>query len=109
MSQLNQQFRHKSGPTNVLAFPNQAPAGICDELLGDIIICETVVEQEAKTQQKTALHHWAHLTIHGTLHLLGFDHLTDEEAAAMEQLEIELLGNFNIPNPYCLKGESNSQ
>ncbi len=100
MAELNQQFRNKSGATNVLSFPAQIPEGIDVPLLGDIIICAPVVAREAEEQQKQLLHHWAHLTIHGTLHLLGYDHMDLTEAVAMEQLEINAMETLGFPNPY---------
>lgn len=106
MSQLNHQFRGKDGPTNVLSFcaelDEHLSANAEDELifLGDIAICSPVVQQESKAQGKTAEQHWAHLFVHGVLHLLGFDHQSDDEAAEMEQLETTLLASLNYPAPY---------
>lgn len=98
--QLNLQYRNKDKPTNVLSFPFELPEGIELDLLGDLIICTEVVAQEAKQQNKADFDHWAHLVIHGCLHLLGYDHITEEEADEMESLEIELLKGLNINNPY---------
>jgi probable rRNA maturation factor len=97
---LNQQYRHKSGPTNVLSFPYDPEPGIPIRLLGDIIICAPIVEKEAFEQNKTLLAHWAHMVIHGVLHLLGFNHEFDVEATEMESLETELLIQLNFPPPY---------
>lgn len=97
---LNSQYRGKDKPTNVLSFPFEVPDGIELDLLGDLIICADVVEKEAQEQDKPLLHHWAHMVIHGTLHLLGYDHISDDEAEEMEALEIKLLAHLSIPDPY---------
>lgn len=99
-AELNQQYRHKSGSTNVLSFPFESPAEIELNLLGDLIICADVVKRQAKEQQKNELAHWAHMVVHGTLHLLGYDHITDEEAAIMENKEIKILSQLGYPDPY---------
>lgn len=101
-AELNEQYRHKKGATNILSFPIEIPEGIDIELnlLGDLVICAPVLEQEAQQQGKPLAHHWAHIIIHGVLHLLGYDHLDDEEAEEMESKEIALLQQLNIPNPY---------
>jgi len=103
-SELNQQYRQKTGPTNVLSFPFEAPPGYPEttdyRLLGDIVICAPLVQQEAAQQRKTPRAHWAHLVVHGVLHLLGYDHQTTPQAEQMEQREILLLAHFNIANPY---------
>lgn len=98
--QLNQQYRDRPKPTNVLSFPFEAPAGIAIDLLGDLVICAEVVEQEASAQNKPLLHHWAHMTIHGSLHLLGYDHIDDEDARLMEEMEIAILAKLAIDDPY---------
>jgi probable rRNA maturation factor len=95
---LNQQYRHKKGPTNVLAFPFEAP--VPTPFLGDIIICAQIANQETKQQHKPKTAHWAHLTIHGVLHLLGYDHDNAKDAKKMENLEIKLLATLGFPNPY---------
>lgn len=100
MTQLNGQYRNKEQPTNVLAFAYHPAEDQENPLLGDIAICAPVVLAEAAQQSKPLAHHWAHLVIHGTLHLLGFDHIKHEDAEQMEQQEIELLTGLNIPNPY---------
>lgn len=100
--QLNHQYRGKDKSTNVLSFPFDVPEGIEIPLLGDLIICKQVVELEAKDQNKTLFHHWAHMVIHGTLHLLGYDHINEGDAQEMESLEISILAQLNIPNPYLI-------
>jgi probable rRNA maturation factor len=97
---LNNQYRDKSGPTNVLSFPFEAPAGITVPLAGDLIICAPVVEREAREQRKTSMAHWAHMVVHGMLHLQGYDHIEDDEAEVMEALEIRLLAQLGFCNPY---------
>jgi probable rRNA maturation factor len=97
---LNQTYRHKAGATNVLSFPFTIPTGIPSDLLGDIVICAPVVVREALVQQKVLPAHWAHLTIHGVLHLLGYDHQDAALAEAMEQLEIQILAGLGYPDPY---------
>lgn len=99
-AELNQQYRHKQGPTNILSFPFEAPDGMELDLLGDLVICVPIVLQEAMQQRKQVMHHWAHITIHGVLHLLGYDHIEDSDAEQMEALEIEILNKLNIANPY---------
>lgn len=98
--ELNKQWRHRDYATNVLSFPFECPPGVPLNLLGDIVLCAPVVAQEALDQAKILQAHWAHLVIHGVLHLLGYDHLNDDEAEKMETLEIEILQHFNYPNPY---------
>jgi len=97
---LNQRYRHKKGATNILSFPFDAPEIIASALLGDLIICAPLVEQQAQQQQKPLLHHWAHIVIHGVLHLLGYNHENDAEAYVMESKEIDLLKKLSIHNPY---------
>lgn len=97
---LNRDYRGKDKPTNVLSFPFEAPPGIDLPLLGDLVICHAVVAQEAQQQHKPLIQHYAHMVIHGTLHLLGYDHIEDDEAEEMEQLERTLLDEFDIPDPY---------
>jgi len=100
MSELNKTYRNKDGATNVLSFPAELPAELELPLLGDLVICAPVVEDEAKQQGKTLQAHWAHIIIHGTLHLLGYDHVDDTDAEIMENLEIKLLASLEFPNPY---------
>lgn len=100
--ELNHTWRHKDYATNVLSFPAEVPDGILDiPLLGDLVICVPVVEREAREQGKSLDAHWAHLVIHGCLHLLGYDHLEDEEAEEMEALERQLLAELGHPDPYA--------
>lgn len=98
---LNKTYRGKDKPTNVLSFPSDIPDFVESSHLGDLAICASIVEQEAQAQNKHVIDHWAHLTIHGCLHLLGYDHIEDTEADKMEALEIELLAELGIGNPYC--------
>ncbi len=108
IQQLNRDYRGKDKPTNVLSFPFEpydvlvAYAGdVADlNLLGDIVIAPAVIEAEAQAQQKPLIHHYAHMTIHGVLHLLGYDHIQDDEAEEMEALEIRILSGLGIENPY---------
>ena len=99
-AELNEQYRAKKGPTNVLSFPDVPIPGIEAHYLGDLAICAELVIEEAKAQKITPEDHWAHLVIHGTLHLLGHDHIEEKDAELMEALEIEILGEFGIKNPY---------
>lgn len=99
--ELNSTWRGKDYPTNVLSFPADIPDGLLDiPLLGDLVICVPVVQQEAADQGKELTAHWAHLVIHGCLHLLGYDHIDDEEAEEMEDLERQLLAEIGHPDPY---------
>ena len=97
---LNEQYRGKDRSTNVLSFPADLPREIDLPLLGDVVICAPLVAEEARQQGKDVLHHWAHLTIHGILHLLGHDHQEAEEAREMEALETRLLAGLGIPSPW---------
>lgn len=100
--ELNRTWRHKDYATNVLSFPAEVPEGLLDiPLLGDLVICVPVVEREAVEQGKALEAHWAHLVIHGCLHLLGYDHIEDDEAEEMEGLERELLAELGHPDPYA--------
>lgn len=99
--QLNSTWRAKDYPTNVLSFPADIPDGLLDiPLLGDLVICVPIVEKEAAEQNKNLTAHWAHLVIHGCLHLLGYDHINDIEAEEMENLERQLLAEIGYPDPY---------
>lgn len=97
---LNHSYRGKDKPTNVLSFPFEAPPGVELPLLGDLVICAEVVENEAAEQHKTLEAHWAHMVVHGCLHLLGYDHIEDAEAEEMEALETELLQGLGFADPY---------
>lgn len=103
--QLNTTYRKKDKPTNILSFPYEDEHTHEEDeesrqLLGDLAICASIVEKEAAEQNKLLEAHWAHMTIHGILHLLGFDHTNNEEAEIMESLEIETLNQLGFPNPY---------
>nr|WP_211244989.1 rRNA maturation RNase YbeY [Thalassotalea mangrovi] len=98
--QLNREYRGKDKPTNVLSFPFEVPEGVDINLLGDLVVCAEVVRQEALTQNKALMDHWAHMIIHGCLHLLGYDHIREDDAEEMEALEVKLLASLNIANPY---------
>lgn len=98
---LNRRYRGKDTATNVLSFPADLPPEIGLPLLGDIVICAPLVDAEAAAQQKPVDAHWAHLTIHGVLHLLGYDHQAPDQTAEMEALEISLLASVGIADPYA--------
>ncbi len=98
--QLNKQFRHKGGATNILSFPADLPEELGLPWLGDLVVCAPVVAKEAVEQQKKPEDHWAHIIVHGVLHLLGYDHLNDNDADIMETKEIGILQQLNISNPY---------
>lgn len=100
MVSLNEQYRHKEGSTNVLSFPYEPIPGILSRSLGDIVICAPVIERESEQNDKPLLSHWAHMVIHGTLHLLGYDHQTDEETKDMQGLETEILLKLGFQPPY---------
>ncbi|HET7932299.1 MAG TPA: rRNA maturation RNase YbeY [Rhodanobacteraceae bacterium] len=97
---LNRQYRGKDYATNVLSFPVELPRGIVSPLLGDLVIAAPVVAREAREQGKTPRDHYAHLTVHGTLHLLGYDHQNDADAERMEALETRILASLGIADPY---------
>ncbi len=103
--QLNHQYRGKNKPTNVLSFPFEAPPGIELNLLGDLVICAPIVEREALDQSKSEISHWAHMVVHGTLHLMGYDHIEDDEAEVMESLEVSILASLGYPDPYIVEIE----
>lgn len=98
--QLNHDYRGKDKPTNVLSFPFEVPPGVEINLLGDLVICKQVVEDEAAEQQKPLTAHWAHMVVHGSLHLLGYDHIQDDEAEEMESLETEIMQGLGFDDPY---------
>ncbi|MFZ7174428.1 rRNA maturation RNase YbeY [[Pasteurella] aerogenes] len=98
--QLNLTYRGKDKPTNVLSFPFECPDELELTLLGDLVICRQVVEQEAREQDKPLMAHWAHMVVHGCLHLLGYDHIEDAEAEEMESLETEIMLGLGFEDPY---------
>ncbi|HHX82826.1 MAG TPA: rRNA maturation RNase YbeY [Pseudomonadaceae bacterium] len=98
-AELNERYRNKQGSTNILSFP-VPPALIAAGTLGDLAICAQVVDREAREQGKSAPAHWAHLVIHGVLHLQGYDHESAPDAARMEALEVSILDKLDIANPY---------
>jgi probable rRNA maturation factor len=100
-AELNDTYRHKSGPTNVLSFPAELPPGVPVAALGDLVICAPVVAREAAVQGKAPAAHWAHMVVHGCLHLLGYDHEDDGQAAEMEPLETAILADLGYPDPYA--------
>lgn len=104
-AELNSRYRGKQGPTNVLSFPAETPAAAGDELLpfGDVVICADVVEREAREQGKAPAAHWAHMVVHGVLHLQGFDHEKLRDASIMEAREQALLAALGFPDPYSVK------
>lgn len=97
---LNRTYRNKDKSTNVLSFPFECPEEVVLPLLGDLVICRQVVEKEAKEQNKPLMAHWAHMTVHGCLHLLGYDHIVDEEAEEMESLETKIMQSLGFIDPY---------
>lgn len=100
IQQLNKQYRGKDKPTNVLSFPMESPQEVDFRLLGDIVLCAAVIRQEAIEQSTPVLSHWAHMVVHGMLHLQGYDHIDDNEAEDMEQAEINVLKQLGFDNPY---------
>ncbi|MEE2730982.1 MAG: rRNA maturation RNase YbeY [Pseudomonadota bacterium] len=100
--ELNRTYRDKDRPTNVLSFPFETPEGIPLALLGDLVICAPVVEREAAEQNKTREAHWAHMVVHGTLHLLGYDHIEEHDAETMEALEVQTLAQLGFADPYVI-------
>ena len=105
---LNATYRHKNKPTNVLSFPFDMPEDVTLDLplIGDLVICAPVVEAEATEQQKTLEAHWAHMVVHGTLHLLGFDHENDADAVIMEGHETAILKALGFNDPYSIHHEN---
>ena len=98
--ELNSKWRNKPEPTNVLSFPVDANPVVKPRLLGDIVICAPVIAREAQEQGKSMDSHFAHMVIHGTLHLLGYDHIEEEQAIMMEAMEVNMLKTLQINNPY---------
>ena len=97
---LNLNYRGKDRPTNVLSFPFECPDEVELPLLGDLVICRQVVEREAQEQEKPLMAHWAHMVVHGSLHLLGYDHIEDDEAEEMESLETQIMTGLDFADPY---------
>lgn len=100
-AELNGTYRGKDYPTNVLSFPFEAPPGVPCSHIGDLLVCAPVVEREAAEQGKPAEAHWAHMVVHGVLHLLGYDHMDDTEAAAMESEEVRIMQSLGYSDPYA--------
>ena len=98
--ELNLTYRGKDRPTNVLSFPFECPDEVELPLLGDLVICRQVVEREAAEQEKPLMAHWAHMVVHGSLHLLGYDHIEDDEAEEMESLEAKIMQGLGFDDPY---------
>lgn len=98
--EFNNRYRGRDAPTNVLSFPVEAMPGVKSDLLGDLVICAPLVADEARAQGKPLADHYAHLCIHGSLHLLGYDHQQPTEAERMERLETRILARLGIPDPY---------
>ena len=98
--ELNLTYRGKDRPTNVLSFPFECPDEVVLPLLGDLVICRQVVEREASEQEKPLMAHWAHMVVHGSLHLLGYDHIEDDEAEEMESLETQIMQGLGFDDPY---------
>lgn len=98
--ELNLTYRGKDRPTNVLSFPFECPDEVELPLLGDLVICRQVVEREATEQEKLLMAHWAHMVVHGSLHLLGYDHIEDDEAEEMESLETQIMQGLGFDDPY---------
>ena len=100
-TELNRRYRGRPGPTNVLSFSFDPPPGLPpQDFIGDLVICAPVVAQEARDQGKSEAAHWAHLAVHGTLHLLGYDHQCEQDAAQMEAMETVILTGLGFPAPY---------
>lgn len=105
-ARLNETYRDKPGATNVLAFPFESPPGVSLSLLGDVVICAPVVKREAEEQCKRLTAHWAHMVVHGVLHLLGYDHETPADSREMEKKETRILHALGFENPYDSRGIS---
>ena len=101
---LNKRYRGKDKPTNVLSFPFEAPPGVDIDHMGDLVICAAVVDREAADQHKPLDHHWAHMVVHGILHLRGYDHENRTQAREMEDLERRILAELGFADPYALLG-----
>ncbi len=103
IQELNRTYRKLDRPTNILSFPFECPDEVELPLLGDLVICDEILRREAQEQQKSYEEHFAHLIIHGTLHLLGYDHIEDKDAEEMESLETQALAALGYPDPYLVK------
>lgn len=99
-AELNGRFRNKPHATNVLSFPAEIPASVGELVMGDLVVCAPVVQAEAREQGKSEKAHWAHMIVHGVLHLRGYDHIDDAEAQKMEQLETDILARLGFSDPY---------
>lgn len=106
-AELNSMYRGKAEPTNVLSFPFDSVIAMEPRLLGDLVICSNIVKKEALAQNKAKQDHWAHMVVHGCLHLLGYDHIEDDEADEMEALEVTILKSLFINDPYQDQGDIN--
>jgi probable rRNA maturation factor len=104
-AELNSTYRGKTGPTNILSFPFDSAIAMEPRLLGDLVICSKIVEKEVLAQNKAKQDHWAHMVVHGCLHLLGYDHIEDDEADEMEALEVTILKSLFINDPYQEQGD----
>jgi len=102
MQTLNKQYRDKDAPTNVLSFPMQLPEEVGVKLLGDLALCVDVINEEAEQQCKPLRAHWAHMVVHGMLHLQGYDHIENADAEVMEAMEIDILKKLDFENPYLV-------
>ena len=100
IAELNAHYRKKNKPTNVLSFPCRLPAPLRGAILGDIVICPAVLAQEALSQNKPPIAHWAHIVVHGVLHLLEYDHENEQDATRMENLEVNILADLGFEDPY---------
>ncbi|MBO6258488.1 MAG: rRNA maturation RNase YbeY [Succinivibrio sp.] len=100
---LNRDYRQVDRPTNILSFPFECPPEVSIPLIGDLVICTSILKKEAAEQQKSFWEHFAHLIVHGTLHLIGYDHIEPEDAQIMEPLEVRALAVLGYPDPYVLK------
>jgi len=100
-AELNKRYRKKDGPTNVLSFPFENPPGVETDILGDVVICAPVVEREASEQGKQRDAHWAHMVVHGIMHLQGYDHIDKKDARRMESMETRILEKLGFDDPYA--------
>jgi probable rRNA maturation factor len=106
ITELNRRFRRKRGPTDVLSFPFEDPPGVRTAMLGDVVICAPLVQRQARAQGKQPRAHWAHMLVHGIMHLRGFDHQTRLQADLMEDIERRVLRHLGFPDPYADKGHA---